>query len=63
MEIAGNLRRTVMRGRSATACSGTSSWTALLSFAFHETNILAGPGFGGQTTIGGGTDGKAEAYA
>ena len=53
MEIAVNLRRTFMGGRSATACTGISSWTALLSFAFHETNSPAGPGFGEQTNAGG----------
>ena len=51
MALAGNLRCTVMGGRSATACTGISSWTALLSLAFHETNILAGPVFGEQTTV------------
>ena len=53
MALAGNLRRTVMGGRSATACTGISSWTALLSFTFHETYIPAGPGFGEQTNAGG----------
>ena len=48
MEIAVNLRRTVMGGRSATACTGISSWTALRSFTFHETYIPAGPVFGEQ---------------